>query len=56
MHGAVVERINGIDIVEMRDVVRALAEPIGKFHVIEIDYHGGRAEVVGFITRTARGS
>jgi S1-C subfamily serine protease len=44
IRGAVVDRINGVDIVELRDVVRALAEPLGKFHVIEIDYHGGRAE------------
>jgi S1-C subfamily serine protease len=44
VHGAVVERINGIDIVAMRDVARALAEPVGKFHVIELDYHGMRGE------------
>jgi len=44
VHGAVVERINGIDIVAMRDVPRALAAPIGKFHVIELDYHGMRGE------------
>ncbi|MEO7732197.1 MAG: trypsin-like peptidase domain-containing protein [Kofleriaceae bacterium] len=44
VHGAVVERINGIDIVAMRDVPRALQSPLGKFHVIEIDYHGQRGE------------
>jgi hypothetical protein len=44
VHGAVVERINGIDIVAMRDVPRALAAPVGKFHVIELDYHGMRGE------------
>ena len=44
VHGAVVERINGIDIVAMRDVPRALQSPLGKFHVIELDYHGQRGE------------
>jgi hypothetical protein len=44
MADAVVERINGIDITEMRDVARALAAPLGKFHVIETDYHGPRSE------------
>ena len=44
IHGAVVERINGIDIIAMRDVPRALAAPLGKFHVIELDYHGTRGE------------
>jgi S1-C subfamily serine protease len=44
IHGAVVERINHIDIVAMRDVPRALLAPIGKFHVIELDYHGVRGE------------
>jgi S1-C subfamily serine protease len=44
VHGAVVERINGVDIVAMRDVPRALQSPLGKFHVIEIDYHGQRGE------------
>jgi S1-C subfamily serine protease len=44
VHGAVVERINGIDIVAMRDVPRALQAPLGKFHVIELDYHGQRGE------------
>jgi len=44
IHGAVVERINDIDIVAMRDVPRALATPVGKFHVIELDYHGMRGE------------
>jgi hypothetical protein len=44
IHGAVVERINGIDIVAMRDVPRALQSPLGKFHVIELDYHGTRGE------------
>jgi S1-C subfamily serine protease len=44
VHGAVVERINGVDIVAMRDVPRALETPVGKFHVIELDYHGMRGE------------
>ncbi len=44
IHGAVVERINHVDIVSIRDVPRALAAPIGKFHVIELDYHGMRGE------------
>jgi S1-C subfamily serine protease len=44
IHGAVVERINGVDIIAMRDVPRALAAPLGRFHVIELDYHGTRGE------------
>ncbi|HEX2685832.1 MAG TPA: trypsin-like peptidase domain-containing protein [Kofleriaceae bacterium] len=44
IHGAVVERINHIDIASMRDIPRALQTPIGKFHVIELDYHGTRGE------------
>jgi len=44
MREAVVERINGIAITEMRDVVRALEKPLGKFHVIETDDHGPRSE------------
>jgi S1-C subfamily serine protease len=44
IHGAVVERINGIDIVSMRDVPRALETPVGNHHVIELDYHGLRGE------------
>jgi len=44
IHGAVVERINHVDIVSIRDVPRALEAPIGKFHVIELDYHGMRGE------------
>ncbi len=44
MSEMVVERVNGIEISEIRDVVRALASPQGKFHVIETDYHGPRSE------------
>ena len=44
MREAIVERINGIEITEMRDVVRALEQPQGKFHVIETDDHGPRSE------------
>src|SRR6476619_2864491 len=42
VQGAVVERINGVDITEMRDVLGALADPQGGFHVIETDFHGSR--------------
>jgi S1-C subfamily serine protease len=44
VHAAVVERINGIDIISMRDVPRALEHPLGAFHVIELDNHGLRGE------------
>ena len=44
MREAIVERINGIEITEMRDVVRALEHPQSKFHVIETDDHGPRSE------------
>jgi S1-C subfamily serine protease len=44
MREMVVERINGVDIAEVADVVRAFASPQGKFHVIETDYHGPRSE------------
>ncbi len=44
MREAIVERINGVEITEMRDVVRALEHPLGKFHVIETDDHGPRSE------------
>ncbi|HEY1816021.1 MAG TPA: trypsin-like peptidase domain-containing protein [Kofleriaceae bacterium] len=44
MREMVVERVNGIDISDIRDVIRALASPQGKFHVIETDYHGPRSE------------
>lgn len=44
MSEMVVERINGIEIADMRDVVRAVASPRGDFHVIETDYHGPRGE------------
>ncbi len=42
VQGAVVERINSVDITELRDVLRALATPAGTFHVIETDFHGSR--------------
>jgi hypothetical protein len=42
VQGAVVERINGIDISEIRDVVRALEHPQNGLHVIETDFHGSR--------------
>jgi S1-C subfamily serine protease len=44
MREMVVERVNGIDISDIRDVVRALSSPQGAFHVIETDYHGPRNE------------
>ncbi|HUJ61860.1 MAG TPA: trypsin-like peptidase domain-containing protein [Kofleriaceae bacterium] len=44
MKDAVIERINGVEIGEIRDVVRALAAPLGRHHVIETDYHGSRSE------------
>ncbi|MBL0221004.1 MAG: trypsin-like peptidase domain-containing protein [Myxococcales bacterium] len=40
----VVERVNGIEISAIEDVVRALASPQGEFHVIETDFHGPRSE------------
>jgi hypothetical protein len=39
MSEMVVERINGVEISHIRDVVRAVASPQGRFHVIETDYH-----------------
>lgn len=48
--GAVVERINGIDIVEIRDVLRAFETPLGEFDVIELDYHGQRGETSDYHT------
>jgi S1-C subfamily serine protease len=44
MKESVVHRINGIDITEIADVPRALATPLGRFHVIETDDHGPRSE------------
>jgi hypothetical protein len=44
VHGAIVEKINGVRIVEIRDLLHALVAPLGKFHVIETDYHGPRRE------------
>ena len=56
MSEMVVERINGIDIAEMRDVVRALAVPQGGFHVIETDYHGPRDDSRGSDYHSAFGT
>lgn len=42
MREMIVERINGIDIADIKDVVRAFASPVGGFHVIETDDHGPR--------------
>jgi S1-C subfamily serine protease len=44
MREMVVERINGVEISDIRDVVHALESPRSKFHVIETDYHGPRSE------------
>jgi len=44
LHGAVVERINGVEIRGMTDLARAFAAPAGRFHVLELDYHGTRGE------------
>ncbi|MBX3158112.1 MAG: trypsin-like peptidase domain-containing protein [Deltaproteobacteria bacterium] len=44
MREMVVERVNGVEIADIRDVVRALASPLGRFHVIETDHHGTRNE------------
>jgi hypothetical protein len=40
LRGAVIERINGVDIVDMGDVPRALQKPHGRHHVIEMDCYG----------------
>jgi S1-C subfamily serine protease len=48
LRGAVVERINGVDISELRDVARALQSPNGQYHVIEIDHHGIPGEYTEF--------
>jgi S1-C subfamily serine protease len=37
IRGAIVERVNGKPVREMRDVVRAVKRPAGKLHVIEFD-------------------
>lgn len=44
VRAAVVDRINGVDITEMADVPGALRAPPGKYHIIEIDYHGAPGE------------
>jgi S1-C subfamily serine protease len=41
VRGAVVQRVNGQTISEMRDLVRAFKTPLGGHHVIEIDNHTG---------------
>jgi S1-C subfamily serine protease len=44
MREMTVERVNNVVIATMQDVVRALASPVGAFHVIETDHHGPRSE------------
>jgi hypothetical protein len=41
LKGAIVQRINGVSIGEMRDVVKALEKAQGEFHVIELDHRAG---------------
>jgi S1-C subfamily serine protease len=41
LKGAIVERINGVSIGEMRDVVKAFEKAQGEFHVIELDHRAG---------------
>ncbi len=43
LHNAVVERVNGKVITEIRDVLRALETPVGKFHVFHLDHHTARS-------------
>jgi S1-C subfamily serine protease len=56
MREAVVERINGVRISEMRDVPGALAQPRGRFHVIETDNHGPRSESARSDYHTSHGT
>jgi S1-C subfamily serine protease len=44
MREMAVERVNGVEIADLRDVVRALRSPVGDHHVIETDCHGPRSE------------
>jgi S1-C subfamily serine protease len=44
VRGTIVERINGVPITEMRDVLEAVKAPLGKFHVIEVDNHAGKGD------------
>jgi S1-C subfamily serine protease len=41
LRGAVVQKVNGVVIRELKDLVKATAHPKGGFHVIEIDNHAG---------------
>jgi S1-C subfamily serine protease len=43
LHNAVVERVNGKLIGELRDVLAALKTPLGKFHVFHLDHHTARS-------------
>lgn len=44
LHSAVVDRINGVTIRKMRDVLDALESPQNGFHVIELDNHGSQGD------------
>ena len=39
---AVVERVNGVPVGHIADVLAAVARPLGRHHVIELDHHAGR--------------
>ncbi len=41
LNGAAVERINGVPVGDMGDVVKAFEAPRGEFHVLELDHHAG---------------
>jgi S1-C subfamily serine protease len=56
MKEAVVERVNGVEIAAIADVVRALRTPLGRFHVIETDDHGPRSESRRSAYHTAYGT
>jgi S1-C subfamily serine protease len=43
LHNAVIERVNGKTITELRDVLAALRAPVGKFHVFHLDHHTARS-------------
>lgn len=43
LHNAVVEEVNGKRIRELRDILEALKQPKGKYHVFHLDHHTGRS-------------
>jgi S1-C subfamily serine protease len=48
MRGVIVERVNGMRIRELRDVIPAFAKPKDGFHIIEVDNHAGFGESVDY--------